>query len=131
MILDLILTESEVNRLKDNAKWNPISNEVMKALAKGDSVPIAGDQKEFTMIAGDFRIVYTHEDQPIGMCRHISVSVYSNPSIKPSDEAMSFICKEFGFINELTDMPNWIEKFGPGSEYAINVLEPLEIYKKC
>ena len=125
----LIIDSKEVQRLKDNAKWNPVSLEIVRKLVKGEPGIIPGDQEDFTMTAGEYKIVYTYEEQEQGICRHLSVSI-NGRDLLPSPLGIRMICEEFGFINQFPDgFPEpfiWKEKFKVKDQMAINILEPLD-----
>ncbi len=123
----LLLDIDEVRRLKKNAKLNPVPFEEMQKLSKGQPSPIPGgpdNLNNFTINAVNYEIIYTHECQPDGICRHLSISMFNEEL--PHIDVLQFICKEFGFINKVSDMPVWVEDFGDDTYKAVNVLEPID-----
>lgn len=57
-----------------------------------------------------FRIVFTIEEQPIGWCHHLSISVNSKNNNKlPNVEAVNLIMKEFGIQKSLEDCHVYVE----------------------
>jgi hypothetical protein len=75
----------------------------------------------------DYRVTYTHEQQPhAGLCHHISISV-NRPKKMPHPEAVGMILSEFG-MRPLDDTPNgvWIEDINPLTK-AINVVQPVNV----
>ena len=54
----------------------------------------------------------------------MSVSV-DKGGVGPHPIAVSMLMREFGFVNQFGADPMWTENLG-GSEFAVNVLEPLD-----
>ncbi len=126
----LMLDSKEIERLKLNAEWNPIySEEVINDINEGKEVFIPGDSDGCTMFSNDYKIVYTHEQQKQCICRHLSISSTKH-NRTPLPEVVNFVCKEFGFINEVPyEFPEgavWFEKIKDSKNSAVNVLEPID-----
>jgi len=70
---------------------------------------------------GGFRAAYSVEEQPAGMCAHLSVSVFgrSKRGAMPHPAAVAMIAEEFGVPFPADKM--WQEEFEPG-EWAVNLL---------
>lgn len=110
---------AEIKRVMDFADKHrdPIAN--LHARISGALPPI-GDNPNFvcTLPVG-FRIVYSIEQQPIGWCRHISVSV--DGAKLPNPMAVRMIADEFGF-GPMEHWDNiWVE-----NNNAVNVIERLK-----
>lgn len=71
---------------------------------------------------GGYRAAFSIEEQPAGLCTHLSVGVEnrSRKGMMPSEEAVKLICKEFG-VPFPANGGMWIEEYEPG-EYAINLV---------
>jgi hypothetical protein len=70
-----------------------------------------------------YRAAFSIEEQPIGLCDHLSVSV-DDPARLPSPEAVKLIAEAFGMpFNELVTL--WLEEFEPGHR-AVNVITRRE-----
>jgi hypothetical protein len=118
--------KNEINKVIDFAKKHPITQQQL-------TTTIVGDIPDYVCsITEGFRIVFSFEHQPVGWCRHISISV-SDPNKLPSILAVEMIIKEFGFSDNISDQENvWIEnEILPN---AINVVskiktEELELFK--
>jgi hypothetical protein len=82
-------------------------------------MPPAGDYPNHSMkISQGYRVVFSIEEQPVGWCKHLSVSVDAVGRL-PCQEAVELIMKEFGMGNDIHDCLNiWIEK----ESQAVNVL---------
>lgn len=70
---------------------------------------------------GGYRAAFSIEAQPVGLCTHLSVSVFgrAKKGAMPSPEAVMMIAEEFG-VPFPADKA-WAEEFDPG-EFAINLL---------
>lgn len=64
-----------LSSLKAYAEKDPYDEEDMMALLNGNGT-VPGDQPEFvrTIFNDMCRVVFTHEWQPIGICRHVSIT---------------------------------------------------------
>ena len=71
-----------------------------------------------------YKAVFTVEQQPTGMCRHLSFSSGVEGKV-PNTIAVEMLMKEFGFKGTLDQCQVWPEEFGQ-RRIAINVLEPIE-----
>lgn len=70
-----------------------------------------------------YHITYSHEQQPDGLCRHISVSV-ARAGRMPSTEAVEMILGAFGMTPIRTSVALWIEDIDADTK-AINLVQPL------
>lgn len=77
---------------------------------------------EGVILPGGYRAAISFEYQPIGLCRHLSVSV-DTPGRVPHMLAVGMIAEAFGFVQGM-EREIWTEEFDPG-EYAVNVVEPV------
>lgn len=93
----------------------------LKRLMTGD-LPPAGDYKQHTILIPDgFRVVFSIEEQPLGWCRHLSVSI-NDPNKYPHEVAVEMIMQEFG-MGLLKDCIHvWVEE----EVRAINILSLME-----
>jgi hypothetical protein len=72
------------------------------------------------LIPVGYRAAVSIEEQPAGMCIHVSISV-DRPGKLPSREAVAMIADAFG----LTRIDSrWLEEFEPG-KHAVNVLQVI------
>ena len=73
------------------------------------------------------RAAFSYEHQPVGWCRHLSVSNTDYPDKVATPQMVEVIMKEFGFTGTLYDMINvWFEDaYLPtlGDIKAINILQ--------
>ena len=75
------------------------------------------------LVLSSYHIYFSFEEQPIGLLRHISVSVKKRGKT-PHPIAMEMIAKEFGFSGVPPMRPGriWLEEFEPG-HHAVNIAE--------
>jgi hypothetical protein len=82
---------------------------------------------EQVLIEHGFRCAISFEEQPVGLCRHLSVSVESDqPEALPNYTAVRALCTEFRLnINGpgFNGCHVWIEEYEPG-KLAVNVVAP-------
>lgn len=130
-MLEIIFMDNDINtKISDvilHAEANPFSFEVMKN-ASENNLPIIEkgcDDFEILLPMG-YRIIYTVEEHPMGLCRHISVS---HNMEQPSFDDLLQILNHFGFKTTIHDEKAYI--YGEncmvnGKEcIAINVIEKL------
>jgi len=75
-------------------------------------------KSEFVDLPVGFRAAISFEEQPVGLCRHLSISV-DKPGALPNPAAVGMIAKEFGCEHAVA--APWIEEFEPGHE-AVNII---------
>lgn len=132
----LLIGEGERKAIKEaieRAAKRPITLDMVKAMEiKGDrhlTLDMRRQQQgpdwekkrprsEFVSLPIGYRCAISFEEQTIGMCRHLSVSI-DRPGALPSPEAFDMIAKEFG-CEHVVAQP-WIEEFAPGHD-AVNVV---------
>ena len=122
----LIIGDDErkkIRRLIDYAHKHIFDMKKMKKLTKGNIRP-AGERKEFVIFLPiGFRIVYSLEEHPMGLMKHLSISVEAAGRY-PSIEAVIMILKEFGFNSKIGDKNS---KIYEEKEYeSINRIERYE-----
>jgi hypothetical protein len=129
----LFITErvrEEIKRLKERASANPtrIQQVMESALEANEKTDVKlSDWKpeqrdalaEYIIIPMGYRVAYSVEEQPIGMCGHLSISVDKKGKL-PSIDAISAIAQEFGMFADNA----WLEEFEPGHK-AVNIVSLL------
>lgn len=123
-------TKQAIERIKSYAETHVYSMDDLLDIKNNekDSI-IAGDQEGFTcLLPFGYKVVFSMEDQPAGMVRHLSVSVDTEGKM-PSQLVVSQIMKLIGFENSLTNLAKegyiHIEEIGE-NHHAINVLEKIK-----
>jgi len=72
-------------------------------------LPPVGDNPEHVVHLHDgYRVVFSYEEQPVGLCAHMSISIESGHAPHPA--AVETIMEEFGMGKNLRDcLQVWIE----------------------
>lgn len=124
---------AEIRAAIERAATHPLTLDMVKALqVKADShltlemrrqqhgpgFDKKRPQSEFVELPVGVRAAISFEEQPIGMCRHLSISV-DIPGALPHPALVESVAKEFG-CSHVIGAP-WIEEFEPGHE-AINIV---------
>src|SRR5262245_48829470 len=131
----LVISEVEQATIRaalERAAKHPIPLDVIKASAAPDKVHVKLEdrkakalkrpQSENVLLPIGYRAAISFEQQPMGLCKHLSISV-GRPGYLPSPEAVKAIAREFGMIWPNVGVHLWIEEFEPGHD-AINLLAP-------
>lgn len=86
-------------------------------------IPVVGDDENHRMfIPEGFKLVYSIEDQPAGVVKHISMSI-NRPNTLPSINSVKYMMHALGFSRPLDSADGvQIENLGHGFQ-AINILE--------
>ena len=84
---------------------------------------------ETMIFPGGYRASFSIEQQPAGMCSHLSISVFgrSKKGQMPSPEAVAMIAQEFGI--PFPPDNGWMEEYERG-EFAINLVSLKEPTKE-
>jgi hypothetical protein len=126
--------QHEIDAAIARAITKPIPLETIKALAIPDKPRVMladrrpGSERtiasENVEIALGYRAAISFEEQPVGLCRHLSISVDA-PGLLPSPESVVMIAEAFGFRGPILNASMfWVEEFEPGRE-AINLVQPV------
>lgn len=129
----LIITAKERERAAEiiaEAKARPVTFDTIRQgvvedtplLRLKDRKPgIERPQSAHMMFPGGYRAAFSIEEQPAGLCTHLSISVEGRPrkGMMPSVEVVKVICEVFGV--PFPPDKGWSEEFEPG-EYAVNLL---------
>jgi hypothetical protein len=138
----LIIGKPEMKAIIDaisNARLKPVPKHVLEKLVRGipqdRSVlklrdrPRGWSRKTYepqqVLIEDGYRCMFSFEEQPAGLCRHLSISVDGDTEeLLPSRESAFILAQFFGFaMND--GCRTWIEEYEPG-KMAVNfiALEP-------
>lgn len=98
----------------------PIDREQLQAAIEGRKSPVGDNDNHVCYIPSGFRCVYSHEEQPKGWMRHLSISVgLDGDGSWPHPAAVGMLMEAFGFKMSLEEATVYRE-----DEFeAINVLE--------
>jgi hypothetical protein len=109
---------AQIAKLIAYAESRILGSDSIKKTLTGDRPP-AGDYEDHTItLPTGYRIVYSIEEQPVGLCSHLSVSTRFEEKL-PAPEAVELIMSEFGMGASLKDCLHiWIED----DSSAVNIL---------
>jgi len=121
-------TRESIKKLVAFATEHPFSLNDLKKMMAGTKPP-PGDMEGYQLSVGDFRCVLTVEEQPFGMCRHLSVSV-NDDGEAPDPTIVLLFMKGFGFKSESLDKVEglWLEPIPTKDcpkKIAVNILEKM------
>jgi len=87
----------------------------------------ARHRPEQVLIPIGYRAMVSFEQQPAGMCMHLSISVErKDPKFTPSVPAVTAIAQEFGIgPDAMHDGKVWMEEYEPG-RHAVNIVVVTE-----
>lgn len=129
----LIIGESERARVAEMiayAKAHPLTFDAIRNAIVPDTEPLKLENRQpgherppsqHMIFPGGYRVAYSVEAQPAGLCSHLSISVVgrSKKGMMPSPQAVAVIAQEFGV--PFPPDKGWTEEFDPG-EFAVNLL---------
>ena len=126
LLMDAELT-SRIARLILHAEANPFDFDTMKHASENRLPIIPEGCNDFEIeLPLDIRVVYTVEEHPKGICKHISISQDMDT---PSNDNLLVILNHFGFNTNLKDSKAYayIENCVVDSKKcrAVNVIENL------
>lgn len=101
IVRPLIITthaREEIAKCEAYARQHELSIHDIMAHVKGTLPIIGNDPHRVVTIPMGYRCVLSYEHQPVGFCRHISISVWpAEAGLGPSPEAVEGILEAFGF----------------------------------
>jgi hypothetical protein len=121
----------EIAKIIAYAKAHPVLFELIRQGVMDDTAVLELKDRKRTdtvrpasahiMFPGGFHAAFSIEQQPLGLCSHLSISVEgrAKKDAMPSPEAVQMIAEEFGVPFPADKM--WMEEFDPG-EFAINLV---------
>ena len=116
------ITEEMIKRVIKYAEENIVPHSMLEAMIDGHAPPV-GDNKYHNCTIRPYRVVYSIEEQAIGLCRHLSVSLPKSRSI-PNLNVLNELIEMFGFEGDIHDCYVWIEDLTPIR--AVNLVQPLK-----
>jgi hypothetical protein len=124
--------QDEIKKMVTHAHENPVTYSQLKEMLAGVRPSIGTSHVQHTLhLPVGFRVVYSEEQQPSGLYRHLSISSVGKG--QPPIIACNMILKEFFFRNHLiennpvesikkNEFMFWFEAIGEGCE-AVNFVE--------
>jgi hypothetical protein len=124
----LVLTETEralIRQVIDHAAHHVLNRSRIEKIIAGKEEP-PGNTPEFTcVIPLGYRCVFTLEEQPPGICRHLSISVLGEGAA-PNPEAVEALATEFGFRGGLTEMDAVYPETIAKNKCAVNLVQSFD-----
>lgn len=109
--------KAKIAKVRAYAEQNVISlNEVIRLLGQTERA-VGDDERRVCHLEVGFRVVFSLEEQPSGLCRHLSVSVTGDKY--PNEHAVELLAREFGFEQPKEQWLTWLEEH----VRAVNVVE--------
>ena len=116
-IINLILDSTdEIKSHISHAYQNEIDLDTMIKIVDGKLPPI-GDNPDYERNFGEIRVVFTIEEHPSSVFRHISISL--NNEELTDDGLINLILDRYGYSNQIDGC------FVYSEVNAVNILEPL------
>ena len=112
-------TRKEIKKVKAFAYRHKVDEANLRATMAGIVEPIGDDPDYVVHIHDGYRVVYSVEEQSIGDCHHISVSV-DKKGRAPHPLAVEMILEEFGMKKLEDSLAVWPEGI------AINIVQEIE-----
>jgi hypothetical protein len=111
--------KAQIKKVIAYAQENRLSPGDLQINMGGLKGPIGDNPNHVCHFFDGYRVVYSIEQQPIGDCHHLSVSVDAKGRY-PTPQAVELIMKEFGIPGTIMGCVNcWMEE----EVQAINVLQ--------
>lgn len=112
-------TLSEIARVREHAENNPIPEYTLRQMARGE-VDAVGESSNHVLDSElGFRVVYSLEEQPFGLSKHISVSVGKN--MIPSPKLVQYLMECFGFTSNILSKDKDAYTLGNGQQTMLNI----------
>jgi len=116
-------TRNEIKHIKKYAEKNIITSEKLQDMLDKGGYHLLEKDKSRLVGMFNFVIVYSIEEHPIGLSKHLSVSISGTRAI-PKEEVLTSIMEEFGFEEELKNCHIWIKEYEYHSN--VNILQPVK-----
>lgn len=112
--------KERIEKIIDYAHRHPLSmDDMLDIMNKAQEPP--GNNPEHVTIIGNVKCVYSEEQQNVGLCKHLSISV-NNPGSLPNPEIVKQILLLFNIHTKLEECMVDLEEFAPGHQ-AVNIVE--------
>lgn len=111
-------TLKDIQRIINYANEHKFDKYQIKLVMAGDLKP-AGLNPDYVIYIHDgYRVVYSLEEQPIGLCHHISISVEKSKKW-PHEIAVKMILKAFGMSDDFKKCSSWLDE----ETESVNILQ--------
>jgi len=115
--------EREIVRVVAYAREHVISTQALYDIRDGQRAPPSEDEAFTCFIPVGFKCVFTLEQQPHFLARHLQVNVETEGHW-PSREAVDTLAKEFGFQHPVASEK--VIGYTEDETRTVNILEPVE-----
>lgn len=113
--------KEKIKNLVEHAEKNIMQMDDLLDTINKEMLPV-GDMDNFScQIPNGYKVVYSIENQPAGMVRHLSISVPEEGAY-PHPDVVIMLMGEIPFENKIHNCNVWIEDIG-NNRAAINVAE--------
>ena len=111
---------AELTRIKEHGEQNPYSLEDIMALVN-QTIPMPGNQSEYRCFLFEgYKVVFHTEYQPLGLCRHASISLNMG---MPDKNSLELILPYLGFTGSFNEWHKHVET--TNSYIAINIIQKI------
>lgn len=119
--------KARLAQLKEMAETNPVSLHTLQTLTRNPKdVLKMMHMTQMTMQTMNFSLTYSVEEQPLGLYRHMSMSVNKEGRL-PNTFALWLVAKELGFWGTLDDCDSiYKEKIWGNVGESINVIQRMQ-----
>jgi hypothetical protein len=102
-----------LQKLRFHANKNVVSKEDLELTLKGELPPV-GDHPSHVAFIDHHRVVFSYEEQPVGLCLHISISKVGGPAMFqiPLQGDMLEIAELLGYRKSVVESTMWFDKPG-------------------
>lgn len=120
----IVWAQDQVRVLREYAEAHPMK---AKDVIEGRTPPAGDIPGHVLNLDGGVRLVYSIEsDQPMGPCRHLSISV-DTPGSWPNPTAVLALGRELGFRPNLADGSFWLDEANEAVNW-VQVIEPPTVH---
>lgn len=114
-----------IAQVRAYAEANRISLAHVRRTLDNPTLAAGSNPRHNCVVPVDYFCTFSIEEQPIGWCRHLSVSV-PEKGRGPNEHALELLMKAFGMYGSARDACLWLEDLEDEGFAAINVVQPLD-----
>lgn len=117
-----------IKKLKQWAEAHVISFDDLKAIDANSKPPVGDDPRHVIFLPVNVRVVFSIEQQPKGLVRHLSISIKQRSMTGrfPDPNFANEILKAFGYVNDLNTPSS--ENFYVYIEEEVHAINFVEYY---
>lgn len=116
-------TKVDIKKVREYAEHNIVTLESLQAAIEDplECIPVGDNPEHVVHIHDGYRVVYSIEQQPMGLLAHLSVSVEARNKY-PNEAAVNLILKEFGMNEVLESVNVWLDE----NSQSVNILQKFK-----